>query len=124
MVFLIFSELSGKPTDQYGDFHRALSALGPWAELGKGGWLAESDRLNASQIRDLLRPHLAEQDKLFVARISKNWAGLRMAGAFPEWMKRRNFDAPTAKLAPILASCGFRPGGRRAWAMLPRRAPL
>lgn len=93
MVFLLHAELTGRPADQYDNLNNAIHALGNWAELGGAGWLVETERFNAAQIRDLLRPHLAESDKLFIARITKNWAGLRMPAAFPDWIKRRNFEA-------------------------------
>lgn len=94
MMFLILLELNGRPTDQYPELERALKALGNWSNRLKGQWIVES-RFNASQIRDLLKPHVvAVQDRVFVARITRNWAGTNMGDGFKEWMNRRNFDAP------------------------------
>lgn len=103
MVYMIFVERTGQ-AGQYADFDKNLRALGNWAELGQGGLLLEADRLTAAQIRDLLRPHLPDGDKMFVARISKNWAGMRMPASFPDWMGRRNFDAKGTLPRPRSAS--------------------
>ena len=95
MMYLVVTEFSGRPAEQYGDFERALKALGNWSSRVKGQWLVESNRFSASQIRDLLKPHIvADKDRLFVARITRNWAGTGMGTGFQEWMNRREFDAP------------------------------
>ncbi len=96
MMFLVLLELNGRPADQYGDLERACKALGNWSNRVRGQWIIES-RFNTKQIRDLLKPHLDAKDRMFVARISKNWAGTGMGEGFQEWMNRRNFDAPNVK---------------------------
>ena len=94
MMFLVVPELHGRPADQYPELERAIKALGNWSNRLKGAWMVET-RFNASQIRDLLKPHLvAGQDRLFVTRMTRNWAGSNMGDGFQEWMNRRNFDAP------------------------------
>ncbi|MFZ5478247.1 MAG: hypothetical protein ACOZNI_15880 [Myxococcota bacterium] len=94
MMFLIVTELNARPAAEYPDLERAIKALGNWSNRLKNGWIVES-RFNASQIRDLLKPHLVSgQDRIFVARMTKNWAGTGMGDGFQEWMNRRNFDAP------------------------------
>jgi hypothetical protein len=94
MMFLIVLELNGRPATEYPDLERAIKALGNWSNRLKGAWIVEA-RLNATQIRDLLKPHLvAGQDRVFVARMSQHWAGTNMGQGFPEWMGRRNFDVP------------------------------
>lgn len=96
MMFLIVLELNARNPSEYPDLERAIKALGNWSNRLKSGWLVET-RFNASQIRDLLKPHLvAGQDRLFVTRMTKNWAGTGMGEGFQEWMTRRNFDAPPA----------------------------
>ncbi len=56
-------------------------------------WMIESKDRGARAIRDHLKQFLnVEQgDRLFVARISRNWAGTQMGAGFPEWMQRREF---------------------------------
>ncbi len=65
-------------------------------------WLAQINN-DAPKIRNLLRPHLNPGDRIFVARIAQNWAGLNMGEKFPNWMNERqfgNFGAPAAAPAP------------------------
>ena len=94
MMYLVVLDLNARPAAEYPDLERAIKALGNWSNRLKGAWIVEA-RMNASQIRDLLKPHIvAGQDRVFVARITKNWAGTNMGEGFPEWLKRRNFDLP------------------------------
>lgn len=99
-MFLIVLELNGR--DEYPDLERAIKALGNWSNRVKGAWMVET-RFNASQIRDLLKPHVvAGKDKLFIARLSKNWAGTGMGDGFQDWMDRRNFDTPKGGPARVV----------------------
>jgi len=94
MMYLVILDLNARPADQYADLERAIKALGNWSNRTKGAWIVES-RFTAAQIRDLLKPHAGLEDRIFVARFTKSWAGTGMGQGFPEWMKRRNFDKPT-----------------------------
>ena len=75
-------------------FEAATKLIGNWSnQLAKNHvWLVAS-RLNAAQIRDQLKPFINADkgDKLFVARISQNWAGTNMGANFPDWLKRQEF---------------------------------
>ncbi len=96
MMFLILLELNDRPATEYPDLERAIKALGNWSNRVRGQWIVES-RFGAAQIRDLLKPHLTTgKDRIFVARMTKGWAGSGMGDGFQEWMNRRNFDAPKA----------------------------
>ncbi|NOY25793.1 MAG: hypothetical protein GXP62_07950, partial [Oligoflexia bacterium] len=53
-------------------------------------WMVETNT-SARRIRDHLKQSLGDRDRLFVARISRNWAGRNMGEGFPEWMSRRDF---------------------------------
>ena len=39
----------------------------------------------------LLAAGLNPGDRIFVARVSQNWAGINMGDKFPDWLKSRNF---------------------------------
>ena len=75
-------------------FSAAIKMLGNWSNnLSKQHvWIAAS-RMNAAQIRDQLKPFINADkgDRLFVARMSQNWAGTNMGEQFPEWLKRQEF---------------------------------
>ncbi len=94
MMYIILLELNGKGAEEYGDLERAIKALGNWSNRVRGSWIVES-RFSAAQIRDLLKPHIVSgKDRVFVSRFTRNWAGSGMGEGFPEWMNRRQFDAP------------------------------
>ena len=94
MMYMIVLELNGRPPGEYPALERAIKAAGNWSSRMRNVWMVESE-LTASRIRDELKPHVvAGKDKVFVARIGKNWSGANMGDGFQEWMNRRNFDAP------------------------------
>jgi hypothetical protein len=69
----------------------AIKLMGNWSNRMTNCWMLESKNKGARQIRDDLKPFLGDQDRLFVARISRNWAGRGMGEGFPEWIGRRDF---------------------------------
>ncbi len=90
-MYLIQLELNARPADQYPELEKAIKALGNWSNRMRGSWLVET-RFTAAQIRDLLKPTIVSgQDRLFVARMTTNWAGTGMGDGFQDWMNRRNF---------------------------------
>jgi len=94
MMYLVVLELNGRPRGEYPALERAIKASGDWSNRSRDAWLVQSE-LSASKIRDELKPHIvAGKDKLFVARIGKNWSGAHMGDGFQEWMNRRDFDPP------------------------------
>ena len=94
MMFLI-NYGPGKNADKesYNRLDAGVKALGNWSSRIPNTWLLEAPRLNANNIRDRLKQFLDDEggDQLFVARISKNWAGRNMGSGFAEWLKRREF---------------------------------
>jgi hypothetical protein len=69
----------------------AIKTMGNWSNRLENGWLLEAKGRGARGIRDHLKQFLGDEDRLFVARISRNWAGRNMGAGFPEWMQRREF---------------------------------
>jgi hypothetical protein len=109
MVYLIATKLGSDPRTEtgkvtYANFLNAVTALGPWSDRLGEGWIVES-KLSASRIRDLLKPHVKSEDRLFVAQITQNWASFAMGPQFPAWIRRRDFSGPgtTAAAAPAAA---------------------
>lgn len=91
MMFLVVLDVRSKDVLVKERVDAAVRTLGNWSNRLEGAWLLESQSLGAGAIRDQLKEHLNEQDRLFVARISRNWAGRNMGQGFPQWMKRRDF---------------------------------
>lgn len=99
MMYFVGTKLSADPkTDEgkkkYEALINAVTSLGAWSDRLDSAWLVES-RLPASRIRTLLKPHLKDGDRVFVAQFSQNWAASNMGNGFPEWMKRREFEVPS-----------------------------
>lgn len=71
----------------------SIKTLGNWSNRMPGVYLLETERMGARRIRDHLKQflELEKGDRIFVARISRNWAGTNMGEGFPDWMKRRDF---------------------------------
>lgn len=69
-------------------FMDALKSMGNWSNRLPGAWILET-RLSPRQVRDNLGSHLGPADRLFVARITRQWAGRGMGTGFQEWMDRR-----------------------------------
>jgi len=73
-------------------FDGAVQMIKPWASaLAKNSvWIVNSNK-SASQLRDELKAVVNKGDRLFVARISRHWAGAGMNESFPEWMMNQDF---------------------------------
>ena len=71
----------------------SIKSLGNWSNRMPGVYLLETDRMGARGLRDQLKQFIEVEkgDRVFVARISRNWAGTNMGQGFPDWMKRREF---------------------------------
>ena len=85
------SALPEQKEDTQKKLDTAISALGPKsAGFFDGVWMVQCN-YNAGNIRDLLRSNLNPGDRIFVARVSRNWAGINMGDKFPTWLKGREF---------------------------------
>lgn len=89
-MYMIALVLSGQK-NEYDALFNAMKALGPWSNRLGDAWIVQSKH-PARRIRDLLKPHLKPNDRLFVSQMTRNWAGTGMGAQFPEWIGRRAFD--------------------------------
>ena len=87
MVLLVCFNL----TKENPAFENALKSLGNWSNRIAAGWILET-RLSPRQVRDNLGQHMATGDRLFVARVTQDWAGRGLGAGFPEWMGRRVWE--------------------------------
>ena len=94
MIFMISYVPATEDPEAVERFEAAVKMLGNWSNtLAQSHvWLAAS-RFNATQIRDQLKTFINADkgDRLFIARITQNWAGTNMGSNFPEWLKRQEF---------------------------------
>ncbi|MCB9741911.1 MAG: hypothetical protein H6741_23415 [Alphaproteobacteria bacterium] len=79
-----------KLTEDNPEFIEELKAMGNWSNRVDNAWLLETS-ISPRQVRDLLGQKMKDGDRLFVARITQNWAGRGMGQGFPDWMGRRDF---------------------------------
>ena len=96
-MYVVALHLTGEP-GSYEPLNAALQKLGDWSNRLPGAWLVQSNR-SSREIRDTLKPLIGANDRVFVAQITRNWAATNMGAGFPEWIGRRNFDAPAAQPA-------------------------
>lgn len=91
MMMLVTFQFAPDTTQAQQDaFVEQLKGMGNWSNRLDNAWLLESN-LRPRQVRDLLATTMQPGDKVFVARITQNWAGRGMGSGFPEWLGRRNF---------------------------------
>ena len=93
MVFMISVEFQSGDVIVKERVDAAIKTLGNWSNRIPGVYFLETNRMGARGIRDHLKQFMNVEagDRLFVARISRNWAGTNMGAGFPEWMKSREF---------------------------------
>ena len=94
MMYFVAMQLNGSLEDEkYLDLKNQLEALGPWSNRLGPTWLIESS-FSARRLRDLLKPHVHTNDRVFVGEFNTNWAGYGMGNSFPDWMARRGSIRP------------------------------
>ena len=98
MMFMIALDLRSNDSAVKEKLEAEIKGLGNWSNRLGDTWLLQTNN-NARQVRDLLKQHVPERSvaKVFVARISRNWAGCYMGPGFPEWIGRQDFGAFTDK---------------------------
>jgi hypothetical protein len=92
MIFVIAYDLHS-PNDTPQDYERVIAAIKTdfsWCHLQESVWLVRS-ALNASEIRESLRPVLTDGDALFVARLQGNWASWALGDVRNNWLKQGSF---------------------------------
>ena len=91
MMFMITVEFRSEDVVAKERVDASIKTLGNWSNRIGGAWLLETP-LGPRKVRDMLGAKMNPGDRLFVARITQNWAGRGMGEGFPAWMERRTFD--------------------------------
>jgi hypothetical protein len=73
MITLITYELT-KPEEEYTDFYNALNKLGEGGHYLHSTWIIDTEE-TPQQIKIILEGYLNPDDKLFIAKISSDYAG-------------------------------------------------
>lgn len=93
MMMLVTFKVEGEHREEFID---RLKSMGNWSNRMPDAWLLESTP-SPRRVRDVLKEHMQPGDRIFVARITRNWAGFAMGSGFPEWMQRREFGQFSAE---------------------------
>lgn len=78
-----------QPDRNYEDLVTGLKSFGTWWHQSGSVWLIVSSK-KASDIREYLKQFIDENDKLFVIRVTNNWAGYGFSHREYNWL-RENF---------------------------------
>jgi hypothetical protein len=92
MVFIVAYDLRS-PNDTSQDYERVIAHIKSnfnWCHLQKSVWLIESP-LNATEIRESIRPTLYSNDVLLVARLQGNWASWALGDVRNNWLRQHSF---------------------------------
>ena len=92
MVFLIAYDLH-TPYDPPEDYQRVIAYVKTtfnWCHVEESVWLVDC-ALNATEIRELVKPQLHTTDTLFVARLQGNWSSWALGDSRNNWLRNRSF---------------------------------
>ena len=93
-VYVICYDLVRATESDYKNVHEAIHAISnDWAHLQLSTFIVNSS-LSAFQIRDRLRPHFTLDEKLVVAQIGNQVAGLhKLSKQVGEWFDRNGIPS-------------------------------
>ena len=85
MVYVVSYDLR-KPDRNYEDLIRELKSFGTWWHQTSSVWIIVTSK-TAVEVRDYLKQFIDINDKLFVSRISNNWAATGFSEQEYNWVK-------------------------------------
>ncbi len=92
MVFLVAYDLRS-PNDTAQDYERVIGRIKDrfnWCHLEQSVWLFEA-ALNATEIREVIKPYIHSTDALFVARLQGNWSSWSLGDSRVKWLNNQSF---------------------------------
>ena len=97
MVHVIAYDLR-QPNDTSEDYERVIGAIKDkfptWCHLEKSVWLVDTS-LEVSTVRDFIKACVNEDDRIFVACLSGDWASFCLPKSQVDWLKNRSFECVT-----------------------------
>jgi len=88
-IYTISYDLSN-PGRDYESLSNAIKSYGNWWHQSGSVWLISSDTVSSSVIRDYLKGFIDRNDKLFVAKLSGEWAAIGFTQEEYDWMNNNN----------------------------------
>jgi len=87
-TYVVGYDLTKKLVKDYAALFQAIQALGPTWRLLDSTWIVVS-QLNSQQIRDTLRAHIHNDDKLLVVKTGKEAAWYGFPSQYNNWLKEK-----------------------------------
>ena len=75
-----------RPNQEYEKLQELIKSLGTWWHQTGSVWFVKTYK-NAIEIRDLTKPFIDNDDKLFVMELGKEWAGIGFSKEEYEWVR-------------------------------------
>ena len=88
-VFLISYDLIDKK--DYQAVYDKIKTYSKWAHILESVWLVESSQ-EAKKIRENISSITDNDDKIFVCRLSGDWATVNIGKEYTDWLKNRTFN--------------------------------
>lgn len=88
-IYTISYDLSN-PGRDYDSLTNAIQSYGNWWHQSGSVWLIASNNTNCAAIRDYLKQFIDQNDKVFVAKLTGEWAGFGFTNEEYNWMKSNN----------------------------------
>lgn len=85
MVYFVAYDLR-KPDRNYEDLIKELKSFGTWWHQTGSVWIIVTSKTTV-EVRDYLKQFIDTNDKLFVSRISNNWAATGFSEQEYNWIK-------------------------------------
>ncbi len=82
IVTFVFKSLD----NSYEELNNGLKSFGTWWHQSASVWLIATNK-SSSEIRDYLLQFMKEGDKIYVARLHKNWAASGFSTEEYNWLK-------------------------------------
>jgi hypothetical protein len=97
MVQVIAYDLR-EPNDTTEDYERVIGAIKEkfptWCHLEKSVWLVDTS-LAVSSVRNFMKTRLNDDDRVFVACLSGDWASFCLPTNQVDWLNNRSFECVT-----------------------------
>ena len=85
-IFSISYDLT-KPNQNYEGLYEGIKSFGTWWHQTGSVWFIRSDK-DSSSIRDYLKQFIDDDDKLFVIKVFRNWAGTGFTQEEYDWLHK------------------------------------
>ena len=87
-LYSITYDLSN-PGRDYDSLSNAIKSYSRWWHQSGSAWVISVNNTSSTEIRDYLKQFIDSNDKIFVAKLSGEWAGFGFTQEEYDWMKNQ-----------------------------------